>query len=117
MTTNSTPIIFTTHEILNHGLLAVGFTQQRLDSVKLEKNLSRFRSNFVAHPCVYVDLFERLQTTKIEEAQVDCSILGVDKTLKYFFMAIYLLSKYPTEEEAESAFLFHICDRTFREHG
>jgi len=59
----------------------------------------------------------RLQTTEIEEARLDCSTLGVEKTLNYYFMALYLLARYPTEEQAESAFSFDLSDRTFRTHA
>ena len=99
--------IFTATEILNKGLLAVGFDQKQLDRAGWKKNLSRFRANFVGHPRVYADLFHRLQTTENEEARVDCSVLGVEKTLNYFFMGIYLLAQYPTEERAKSVFSFN----------
>jgi hypothetical protein len=59
---------------------------------------------------VYADLFEKLQTTDIDAARTDCAKLGVEKTLNYFFMAIYLLSKYPTEEQAKSVFSFGPSD-------
>jgi hypothetical protein len=45
------------------------------------------------------------------------SKLGVEKTLNYFLMAIYLLSKYPTEEQAESFFSLGSSDRTWRTHA
>ena len=83
----------------------------------MKKNISRFRTNYVSHPRVYADLFERLQTTEIDEALLDCSVLGLEKTLNYFFMAIYLLAEYPTEEKAETVFSFGVCDRTYRLHG
>ena len=109
--------IFTSLEMLNHGLLAVGYDQKQLGRVKLKKNLSRFRTNFVGHPRVYADLFVRLQKTEIDKARLDCSILGIEKTLNYFFMTIYFLAQYPTEEKIESTFSFNVSDRTFRKHG
>lgn len=110
-------VVLTPFEVLNKGLQAVGFHEERIKRVGLKKNLSRFRSNFVAHPRVYADLLYRLQATDITEARLDFSRLGKEKTLNYFFMAIYLLANYPTEEEAESTFTFAVCDRTFRKHS
>ena len=95
----------------------MGYDQRNLDRVGLKKNISRFRSHYVCHPRVYADLFVRLQTTEIVDAQLDCSKLGLEKTLNYFFMSIYILAQYPTEEHAESVFSFYVCDRTFRHHG
>ena len=57
----------TTLETLKAGLLVVGYDQRNLDRVGLKKNISRFQSNYVCHPRVYADLFERLQTTQIED--------------------------------------------------
>ena len=103
-------------EILRKGLGVVCFDEKRCQRVGLKKNLSRFRSAYVGHPRVYADLFERLQTTEIEEARLDCSILGREKTLNYFFMTISFLATYPTEEEAEKSFSFTISERTFRKY-
>ena len=108
-------LMLTTWEILTRGLLAIGYDQSQLDRVGLMKNLSRFQSSYVCHPRVYADLFERLQ--QIVEAPLDCSIFGVDKTVNYFFMAIYLLTQYPTEEKAETAFSFEACNKMFRDHA
>ena len=119
--------MLTTLETLNAGLLVVGYDQKSLDRVGLKKNISRFRTHYVCHPrrthyvChprVFADtIFERLQTTQIEEAHLDCSKLGTEKTVNYFFMAIYLMAQYPTEGLAESVFSFYVCDKTFRSHG
>ena len=95
----------------------VGFKEERIKSVGLKKKLSRFRSAFVGHPRVYADLFGCLQSTDIDTARIDCAKLGVEKTLNYFFMAIYLLANYPTEEKAESIFSFGPSDRTWRTHS
>jgi hypothetical protein len=111
------PVVYTPNEILDLGLQAVGFSPERIQRVGLAKNLSRFRSHYVGHPRVYADLFVLLQTTANEEARLDCSILGITKTRNYFFMAIYLLAVYPTEEQAEGSFSFDICDKTFRTHS
>ena len=109
--------VFTPNEMLWHGLLAVGYEERRIQRVGMSKNLSRFRQKFCSHPRVYSDLFTLLQTTDIEEARLDCSVFGVGKTLDYFFMGIYLLAKYPTEQDAETAFASGPCDRTWRKHA
>ena len=105
--------VLTTLEVLDKGLMAVGYEQRQIDRVGMKKNISRFRTNYVSHPRIYADLFERLQRI----GNLDCSVLGIDKTVNYFFAAIYLLAQYPTEEKAESAFSFDMCDRTFRDHS
>jgi hypothetical protein len=110
-------VLLTSDEVLAYGLLAMGFSEKRILRVKKEKNFSRFRSHYVGHPKVYADLLYRLQVTDIPEAHLDFSILGKDKTIKYFFMGIYLLASYPTEERAESAFSFGPSDRTYRTHA
>ena len=97
--------VLTTLEILVQGLLAVGCEQRKSDRVSTKKNISGFRSNCVCHPRICAELFARLQMTDTEEAKLDCSALGVDKTANYFFMAMYLLADYPTEEQAETALL------------
>ena len=89
--------VFTALEILEKGLLAVKFDQRQLDRVGLKKNLSRFRSNYVGHPRVHAILFEMLQETGL----LDCSILGLEKSLNCFFVGVHLLAQHPTEEESE----------------
>ena len=105
--------VLTTLEVLDKGLMAVGYEQRQIDRVGMKKNISRFRTNYVSHPRIYADLFERLQRI----GDLDCSVLGIDKTVNYFFAAMHLLAQYPTEEKAESAFSFDMCDRTFRDHS
>ena len=80
------------------GLLAIGYDQAQLDPVGMRKNVSRFRTNHVSHPRTHADLFQHLQTSPA--AALDCSVLGLDKTVNYFFAGIYLLTQYPTEEES-----------------
>ena len=104
-------VALTTFETLERGLSDVGCDQKQLDRVGMKKNISQFRTNYVSHPRVYADLFERLQTTEIDEALLDCSVLGLEKTLNYFFMAIYLLAEYPTEEKAETVFSFGVLNK------
>ena len=65
---NPQQVHLTTLEILQRGLLAVGYNQNELDRVNLKKNVSRFRTKYGSHPRIYADLFERLQTTPIHEA-------------------------------------------------
>ena len=79
----------------------------------MKKNISRFGTNYVSHPRVYADLFERLQRI----GGLDCAVLGIDKTENCFFAAACLLAQCPTEEKAESSFSFDMCDRTFQDHA
>ena len=90
--------ILTTLEVLGKGLLAVGYDQRQIDRAGMKKNISRFRTNYVSHPRIYADLFERLQRI----GDLDCTVLGIDKTENYFFAAACLLAQNPTEEKAES---------------
>jgi hypothetical protein len=112
---NQNVFVVTTFEMLHRGLLLMGFDEQRIARVNEAKNVSRFGASYVGHPRVYADLFERLQRTEITEARLDCDMLGREKTLDYFLMAIYLLASYPTEEQAEG--VFKVSDRTFRFHA
>lgn len=110
-------VVQTPMQMLQHGLKILGYDDRKIARVGLKKNLSRFRTCYVGHPRVYATLFGRLQTTGIPEARLDCSILGEEKTLNYFFMSIYFLANYPTEEKMESDLSFHPSDRTFRTHA
>ena len=84
--------VLTTLEALNTGLLVVGYDQRNLDWDRLKEYISGFQSHYVCHPRVYTDLFVGLQTTEIVDTQLDCSKLGLEKALNYFFM---LLAKLP----------------------
>ena len=106
-------VVLTTLEALERGLLAIGCDQRQLGRVGMKKNISRFRANYVSHPRVYADLFERLQNA----GAIDCSTLGLDKTVNYFFMAMHLLAEHPKEEKVETSFSFDVCGRAFRLHA
>ncbi|CAB9500108.1 hypothetical protein SEMRO_76_G041480.1 [Seminavis robusta] len=120
MCLGSVNVILTPEEVLFRGLVLVGFEPKRQKSVQHKKNLSRFRTHFSSDPSVYSVLLIKLQETKNEKAnlsfdsEVDPRIhrIGVDGMLKYFFMSIYFLACYPTEEQAEG--LFGCSDRTWR---
>lgn len=105
--------ILTTDQVLCHGLELVGFDKKRQGKVQRKKNRSRFRTHYGSEPDVYAHLFGLLQTTEIKEAgiQEHFDYVGIDKTIDYFFGAIYMLAKYPTEEEAEGVFGW--SDRTW----
>ena len=75
--------VLTTLEVLHKGLLTVGYDQAQLDRVGMRKNVSRFRTNHVSHPRMHADLFQRSQTSPA--AALDCSVLGLDKTVNHFF--------------------------------
>lgn len=100
-------------QILHQGLQLVGFTERQINGVKLQKNLSRFRTHYTNNPLVYAILFCILQTMDNEEANILPLFqkVGRKKVLDYYLMAIHLLACYPTEEEAEA--LFNISNVTW----
>jgi len=85
--------------------------------VRRSKNLSRFRTHYIGEPCVYAYLWELLQTTDLEKAQLNDLIkkVGAEKCFSYFLMAIHLMACYPTEEQAEGIFSKStgVCDKTW----
>lgn len=109
-------IVLAPDELLRRGLVVVGFTHQQINRVGRKKNISRFLTHYASQPVVYAVLLSRLQATDVEEAQIEQFIkqLGKEKFINYYFMAIHALACYPTENEAESAFIFKPCDKTWR---
>ena len=103
--------------VLRRALWLVGFSDDRQNKVRRAKNLSRFRAHYNGTPAVYADLWNRLQTTAIDEARIEIKVrIGPEKTFDYFLMTIHMLACYPTEEEAEATFAHSVgvCDRTWR---
>jgi hypothetical protein len=78
-------------EILKQGLLFVGFSIARQQSVQQKKNEERFRAFFGVWHKAVAALVKDLQTTTNTNARVD----KID--LKYFFLALYFLKSYDTE--------------------
>ena len=75
-------VVLTTLEALERGLLAIGYDQRQLGRVGMKKNISRFRANYVSHPRVYADLFERLQNAEEPEQILATVRTGTSQFLK-----------------------------------
>ena len=85
--------ILTPSEFLKIGLRLVGFKRRRIQRAQPATNIDRFKSFFGSSPRVIAMLWEDLQKTQINEAQVPPQ----DRKIKYFLMAMHHLKRYPTE--------------------
>jgi len=92
--------IITADEFLKIGLKLVGYTKRRIRRCKKKTNVERFVAHFGSIPCVCACIWEDLQTTEVEEAQVPVNDLNVE----YFLMAMHHLKRYVTESEREAIF-------------
>jgi hypothetical protein len=90
--------IYTGEEMLVKGLLVLGWNQRKIGRVKGSTNLTRFKGLFNASFIVCAHIWEDLQTTSIEGANINQ--LG-KRSLKEFFAAMHFLARYPTEHERE----------------
>jgi hypothetical protein len=64
-------VVLTPDEVLERGLKLVGFTIKQIQRVRENKNLSRFRTHYGAHPKVYAVLLTRLQETPNDNAHLE----------------------------------------------
>lgn len=108
-------LIVTDNEIINVGLMLVGYSEVMVERVKDEENKSRFRSHFGSSSIACAQLWEALQVTNTEAARVEGSQLELEKYLRYFLMALHWLKCYPTETQREA--LFNLNPKTCREWG
>ena len=102
------PVTRTPKEMLRGGLCLMGWSIWRINRAKFKTNLRRFRCHFGSHPKVLALVYEELQTTAIEAARIEPSIIDVDD----FFAAVHFLKRYPTEIEREC--LFGLPAKTIR---
>ena len=102
--------IVTPDFVLETGLQAVGFDDNRRAKVNRSTNLSRFRSHFGSNPIVYAEIWEDFKRISIAGEADDVDDQNRDITM--FLMAIKFLRCYPTE--AELAATFQVCERTAR---
>jgi hypothetical protein len=71
--------------------------------------VTRFKEFYAgSNPVVYAQMWEDLQKTEIPEACVD----NESANIEYFFMALYLLKYYLTENQL--ATFFKVCEKTTR---
>jgi hypothetical protein len=93
---------FTVDELLELGLLFVGYSERRLGRAKHATNIECFKAHFGSIPKVCCDIWEDLQTTKNARAWVPPS---KRKKVNDFLMAFHHhLKRYPTEFERECIF-------------
>jgi hypothetical protein len=92
--------IITPSEFMEIGLRLVGFKECRIQRAQPATNIDRFKSFFGSSPRVIAMIWEDLQKTRINEAQVPPQ----DRKIKYFLMAMHHLQRYPTEIEREGMF-------------
>jgi hypothetical protein len=92
--------IVTSHVMQYAGLRLVGFTNRKIRKANPSKNYRRFKSQFGVSAATASRVYADLQTTSIVEARIQ----GSDLQLRFFFMGVYYLRKYPTEDDLEAKF-------------
>ena len=92
--------LYLPEQMLYEGLIAVNYTDIRINRATQDTNNSRFKAHYGVFPVVCCCVWKDLQTTSVEEARIDPK----DIKLKPFFMALHTLQKYPTEIEREAIF-------------
>jgi hypothetical protein len=101
--------VFTEAEMLNKGLILLGWSQERLERRKLETNIEQYHGMYGMDPSSTAKLWLDLQTTRIETARVNPDETSIDK----LHWAMHFLYRYPTETEREST--WQKCANTIRE--
>jgi hypothetical protein len=94
--------VFTADEVLRIGLLCAGFDSSRQLRVQRTTNVQRFQSFYGSSPLVCSAIWEDL-------------FIGLPKSASFdkFFMALYFLKEYPTEEKL--AGMWHTCEKSARQ--
>jgi hypothetical protein len=89
----------TASQMLFFGL-QMFFTERRIKNTKYRStNVLRFVKKFGISPTTACFVYEDLQKTKNDLARINDPS---DKTLLFFLAAVYMLKKYPTEDDLES---------------
>jgi hypothetical protein len=89
--------ILTPSELLKIGLKLVGFQKRRIRRAQKETNIARFKSFFGSSPGVIAMIWEDLQKTRINKAQVPPQ----DRKIKYFLL-YDTWPMYPEKERFET---------------
>lgn len=108
-------LIFTTDELLMHGMKLVGWSDAQLnrDSTNWRQKLTElFSADFGASPRVVAHIWEDLQTTNIAAAQIHDA---TSDDLTQLLYALHLLKVYPTEGQRQNK--WHRCERNLRDDG
>jgi hypothetical protein len=100
--------VVTPDEMLRHGLMAVGFTEDRIKKVARATNLKRFRAHYGSNPIVYAYMWADLLRATNQNARIDAA----DADLHAFLMCIHFLKCYPSEALLSAT--FHMCEKTAR---
>ena len=85
----------TVDDILRIGLILAGFQMSRQQQVQRGTNIRRFQSFYGSSPLVCAKIWEDLLTTDVPEAR----IIPVPGALDKFFLSLYFLTVYLTEEK------------------
>ena len=108
-------LILTGAEILEHGLLLLGWTVEQLNrksKKRHEKQAAWFQAEFGASHHVVAQIFGDLQTTEIPAAQIHCA---TKLDLDHLLFALHFLKVYPTEDQRQNR--WHFSDRYLRDNG
>jgi DDE superfamily endonuclease len=89
--------IQTAAEILTMGLLAKGFSEERLGKNNTDRKYEWFQSAFGCSPVVVARMWTDLQTTEVEEARVDAK----EGSIKDFLNTLDWLKSYQSETQRE----------------
>lgn len=100
--------LITPDQMLQHGLLAVGFALHRIQQVSRATNLGRFRAHYGSNPVVYAQIWEDLQCTPTLDARFETTA----STVNLFLMTIHFFKCYPSEPRLAATFC--ICEKTAR---
>ena len=104
--------IYTPAEMLVEGLKYLGWDNSNM-TIRLttQTKKDRFRGHFGSDPHVAAQIWEDLQTTKIELARVPPS----QRNLKHFFWAMHFLKQHPKTIEAEQ--MWKVSENTFVDYS
>jgi hypothetical protein len=100
--------IITPDDMLRIGLIAVGFTEDRIQKVARRTNLKRFRAHYGSNPIVYAYIWADLLSTTNPDARIDAA----KADLNAFLMCLNFLKCYPSEPVLAGR--FGMCETTTR---
>lgn len=102
------PRVLNADDFLRIGLALAGFDVARQQRVGPETNCRRYQSHYGSSPLVCAVMWADLIATDIEEARV----VPVPGTLEKFFLCLYFLQTYATEEKLSG--FSNLCETTTR---
>ena len=104
-------VILTADEILQKGLLLVGFSIRRQQNVQRKTNIARFKAHFGSDPVVYAHIWvEDLHLSENEDL-----LVSEKASADSFLQGMHFLKCYPKENEREGT--FKTCRTTARKWG